>query len=70
MANHKNEKNQPDPIKLNKMIKHDAFNFEKTRCRFYSIEFSTVEFNNILKSMQSESCSSFNIETRGLPASN
>ena len=28
------------------------------------------EFNNILKSMQSESCSSFNIETRGLPASN
>lgn len=37
------KKNQPDPIKLNKMIKHDAFEFEKTRCRFYSIEFSTVE---------------------------
>ena len=28
------------------------------------------EFNNILKNMQSESCSSFNIETRGLPANN
>lgn len=37
------KKNQPDPIKLNKMIKHDAFKFKKTRCRFYSIEFSTVE---------------------------
>ena len=32
-------------------------------CRF-------EEFNNILKNMQSESCSSFNIETRGLPANN